>query len=126
MKGPVQPLAWILGETPTPRTAITAGVLGAGFAVAVVLASPAVGWMRLILLFLAWDLAAGLVSNLSASTRAFWRARPQGWRWAFIAVHGSVYPLVIWSLVGPGAVMWILMAALLAKIAAFSAGPRTV
>ncbi|MBU6333960.1 MAG: hypothetical protein KGS47_06105 [Chloroflexi bacterium] len=125
MKGPVQPLAWILGETPTPRTVVAAGVLGAGVAVAVVLASPGVWWMRLILLFLAFDLAAGLVSNLSASTRAFWRARPRGWRWAFIVLHASVYPLAIWSLAGTGAIMWILLAVLLAKIAAFSANLRT-
>jgi hypothetical protein len=118
----MKPLAWILGETPMPRTVVAAGVLGAGVAAAVVLASPGAWWMQLCLLLLAFDLAAGLVSNLSASTRAFWRARPASLQRAFIVLHVSAYPLAIWALAGTGAVAALLLVILAAKIAGFARG----
>lgn len=64
-------------------------------------------WQTLLAATLVFDLAAGVVVNLTSSTNDFYRRRP-ALRWAFIAVH--VQPIAIGWLIGeplgPSALAW--------------------
>jgi hypothetical protein len=69
---------------------------------------------------LAFDIGAGLVSNLFSSTAKEWRKRPLWMRWLFVIAHLTVYPLgVYWLFVGSP--VWpFLLGLLLVKVGAFA------
>ena len=111
--------AWLVGGHPKRITLAIAGVGGLLLGIVAVATNDVVWWANVILFALAFDLAAGFVSNLSHSTRSFWSSRSFFLRSTYVFAHLSVYPFAIWILV-PSSVLDLLLALVLAaKILAF-------
>ncbi len=100
----------VLGETFEPREVMA--MLGFGALLpTVVLAStdltaPA-GWRVALAAALIGDIAAGCLSNFTASTNGFYAARPR-LRWVFIAAHGHLVA-VAWAVgwpMTPAVLLW--------------------
>jgi len=101
---------------------VTAGAGGALLGTITLTSGTAVWWVNFALFAVAFDLAAGFVSNLTRSTRTFWSAQKLRLRGAYVLVHLIAYPLAIWAL-APSAELGVLLSAVLAaKIGAFAKG----
>lgn len=111
--------AWLVGRHPKKRTLAIAGAGGLLLGIVAVATNDVVWWANVILFALAFDLAAGFVSNLSHSTRSFWSSQPFYLRATYVVAHLSVYPLAIWILVSSSVVGGLLALVLAAKILAF-------
>ena len=110
---------WLVGRHPKKRTLAIAGAGGLLLGIVTFATSDVVWWANIILFALAFDLAAGFVSNLSHSTRSFWSSRSFFLRATYVVAHLSVYPLAIWILVSSSVVGGLLALVLAAKILAF-------
>jgi len=111
--------AWLVGRHPKKRTLAIAGAGGLLLGIVAVATNDVVWWANVILFALAFDLAAGFVSNLSHSTRSFWSNRSFYLRATYVVAHLSVYPLAIWILVSSSVLGGLLTLVLAAKILAF-------
>ena len=111
--------AWLVGRHPKKRTLAIAGVGGLLLGIVAVATNDVVWWANVILFALAFDLAAGFVSNLSHSTRSFWSSRSFFLRATYVVAHLSVYPLAIWMLVSSSVLGGFLLLVLGAKVLAF-------
>ena len=111
--------AWLVGRHPKRITLAIAGVGGLLLGIVAVATNDVVWWANVILFALAFDLAAGFVSNLSHSTRSFWSSRSFFLRATYVVAHLSVYPLAIWILVSSSVLGGLLALVLAAKILAF-------
>ena len=111
--------AWLVGRHPKKRTLAIAGAGGLLLGIVAVATNDVVWWANVILFALAFDLAAGFVSNLSHSTRSFWSSQSSFLRATYVVAHLSVYPLAIWILVSSSVVGGLLALVLAAKILAF-------
>ena len=111
--------AWLVGRHPKKRTLAIAGAGGLLLGIVTFATSDVVWWANVILFALAFDLAAGFVSNLSHSTRSFWSSQSFFLRATYVVAHLSVYPLAIWILVSSSVVGGLLALVLAAKILAF-------
>ena len=111
--------AWLAGRHPKKSTLAIAGVGGLLLGIVGVATNGVVWWANVILFALAFDLAAGFVSNLSHSTRSFWSSQPFYLRATYVVAHLSVYPLAIWILVSSSVLGGLLTLVLAAKILAF-------
>jgi hypothetical protein len=69
---------------------------------------------------LAFDIGAGLLSNLDPSTAKEWRKRPLWVRWLFVIAHLTVYPLSVYWLFAGSPVWPFLLGLLLVKVGAFA------
>ncbi|MFM8997112.1 MAG: hypothetical protein ACKOJD_03200, partial [Candidatus Limnocylindrus sp.] len=112
-------IPWLLGEAPTTTTVAFAALWGLCFAAAISTAAGVSGAMQLGLALLSFDIAAGLVSNLSRSTQRFWRSRGDATRKAYVLLHVALYPIIAVLLVGPGITWLILLVGVAAKVGAF-------
>lgn len=112
-------IPWLLGESPTTTTVAFAALWGLCFAAAISTAAGVSGTMQLGLALLSFDIAAGLVSNLSRSTQRFWRSRSDVMRKAYVLLHVALYPIIAILLVGPGITWLILLVGVAAKVGAF-------
>ena len=110
---------WLVGRHPKRITLAITGVGGLLLGIVAVATNDVVWWANVILFALAFDLAAGFVSNLSHSTRSFWSSRSFFLRATYVFAHLSVYPLAIWILVSSSVVGGLLALVLAAKILAF-------
>ena len=110
---------WLVGRHPKRITLAIAGVGGLLLGIVAVATNDVVWWAKVILFALAFDLAAGFVSNLSHSTRSFWSSRSFFLRATYVFAHLSVYPLAIWILVSSGVLGGFLLLVLVAKVLAF-------
>jgi hypothetical protein len=108
-----------VGRHPKKRTLAIAGAGGLLLGIVAVATNGVVWWANVILFALAFDLAAGFVSNLSHSTRSFWSSQSFFLRATYVVAHLSVYPLAIWILVSSSVVGGLLALVLAAKILAF-------
>ncbi|MFM2193842.1 MAG: hypothetical protein RLZZ460_512 [Chloroflexota bacterium] len=114
--------AWLVGREPERGTIAIAGASGAILGIIALAGDAKAYWADIALFAVAFDLAAGLVSNLSRSTRTFWLAQKLHLRRAYVLVHLLAYPLAIWALV-PSVELGVLLSAVLAaKIFAFVKG----
>lgn len=97
------------------------GLLLAGYVLALSELDPPLSFL---LLFLIWDLGAGLVSNATEATRAAWRAFGGHIANAlFVIIHLAVYPpLLLWLIPEDVTLLIFLHATLLAKIILFLGG----
>ena len=111
--------AWLLGRHPKKSTLAIAGAGGLLLGIFAVATNDVVWWANVILFALAFDLAAGFVSNLSHSTRSFWSSQSFYLRATYVVAHLSVYPLAIWILVSSSVLGGLLTLVLAAKILAF-------
>ena len=111
--------AWLVGRHPKRITLAIAGVGGLLLGIVAVATNDVVWLANVILFALAFDLAAGFVSNLSHSTRSFWSSRSFFLRATYVVAHLSVYPLAIWILVSSSVLGGLLTLVLAAKILAF-------
>ena len=111
--------AWLVGRHPKRSTLAIAGVGGLLLGIVAVATNDVVWWANVILFALAFDLAAGFVSNLSHSTRSFWSSQSFFLRATYVVAHLSIYPLAIWILVSSSVVGGLLALVLAAKILAF-------
>ena len=111
--------AWLVGRHPKRSTLAIAGVGGLLLGIIAVATNDVVWWANVILFALAFDLAAGFVSNLSHSTRSFWSSQSFYLRATYVVAHLSVYPLAIWILVSSSVLGGLLTLVLAAKILAF-------
>ena len=82
--------------------------------------APIEGLSLFIAMAFSFDLAAGLISNLSQSTQGFWRSQSFSLKVAYVIVHLTLYPIVLITLVGTALTLWILLVILTAKIFAFT------
>lgn len=114
--------AWLVGITPTKRTLVVAGVAGLALAGVVTLATSQLGWGHIVLLLLAFDIGAGWVSNLSQSTRSFWKTRSRALQVSYVILHLALYPVALWVLADSVWVWGFLFMALLGKVGAFVVG----
>ena len=111
--------AWLVGRHPKRITLAIAGVGGLLLGIVAVATNDVVWWANVILFALAFDLAAGFVSNLSHSTRSFWSSRSFFLRATYVVAHLSIYPFAIWILVPSSVLGGLLALVLAAKILAF-------
>ena len=111
--------AWLVGRHPKKSTLVVSGVGGLLLGIVAVATNGVVWWANVILFALAFDLAAGFVSNLSHSTRSFWSSQPFYLRATYVVAHLSVYPLAIWLLVSSSVLGGLLTLVVAAKILAF-------
>ena len=111
--------AWLVGRHPKKSTLAIAGAGGLLLGIFAVATNDVVWWANVILFALAFDLAAGFVSNLSHSTRSFWSSQSFYLRATYVVAHLSVYPLAIWILVSSGVLGGFLLLVLVAKVLAF-------
>jgi len=111
--------AWLVGRHPKRSTLAIAGVGGLLLGIVAVATNDVVWLANVILFALAFDLAAGFVSNLSHSTRSFWSSQSFFLRATYVVAHLSVYPLAIWILVSSGVLGGFLLLVLVAKVLAF-------
>ena len=116
------PLAYLVGETPRPRTLWFA--LGVALAISVppLFFNTTSFWEQALLFLLAFDIAAGWLSNLTESTRSFWKTRSRALQVSYIVIHLAVYPVVLWVLTDSVWVWGFLFMALLGKLGAFMVG----
>ena len=118
--------AVLIGRDPDPRVLLVAALAGTAL-VALVLGVEEGGRLtRAAAALLALDVGAGLVSNGSRSTRSYWAGRSLAARRTFVLVHLTVYPAALVLLVDTGWLRWLLVGALLVKIALFASGPRRI
>lgn len=115
-------IAWLVGITPTKRTLVVAGVAGLALAGVVTLATSQMGWGHIVLFLVAFDIGAGWVSNLSQSTRSFWKTRSRAVQVGYIVLHLAFYPVALWVLADSVWVWGLLIMALLGKLGAFMVG----
>lgn len=113
---------WLVGRHPRRITLVIAGSGGVLLGLATLASSETPWWTDLILFVLAFDLAAGCVSNLSNSTRSFWSGQSLFLRATYVVLHLLAYPLAIWALVSSALWGSVLSAVLGAKIVAFIVG----
>jgi hypothetical protein len=111
--------AWLVGRHPKRSTLAIAGVGGLLLGIVAVATNDVVWLANVILFALAFDLAAGFVSNLSHSTKSFWSSRSFFLRATYVVAHLSAYPLAIWILVSSTVLGGLLALVLAAKILAF-------
>ena len=111
--------AWLVGRHPKKSALAIAGVGGLLLGIVAVATNDVVWWANAIIFALAFDLAAGFVSNLSHSTRSFWSSRSFFLRATYVVAHLSVYPFAIWVLVSSNVLGGLLALVLAAKILAF-------
>ena len=111
--------AWLVGRHPKKSTLTIAGAGGLLLGIVSVATNDVVWWANVILFALAFDLAAGFVSNLSHSTRSFWSSQSFFLRATYVVAHLSVYPFAIWILVPSSVLVLFLALVLAAKILAF-------
>ena len=114
--------AWLVGRHPRRITLVIAGASGVLLGLGTLVSSEAPSWTDLILFVLAFDLAAGFVSNLSNSTRSFWSGQSLFLRATYVVLHLLAYPLAIWALVASPLWGSVLSAVLGAKIVSFVFG----
>jgi hypothetical protein len=112
-------LIWLVGESPSNITIAFAGAGGLILGIVVVVTNGVVWWANVILFALAFDLAAGFISNLSHSTKSFWSSQSVFLRASYVFAHVTVYPLAVWALVSSSALGGLLTLVLAAKILAF-------
>ena len=113
---------WLVGRHPRRITLVIAGASGVLLGLATLGSSETPWWTDLILFLLAFDLAAGCVSNLSSSTRSSWSGQSLFLRATYVVLHLLAYPLAIWALVSSALWGSVLSAVLGAKIVAFIVG----
>lgn len=113
------PARWLLGASPTTATVSLAAALGGLLAAVAGITAPIEGLSLFIAMAFSFDLAAGLISNLSQSTQGFWRSQSFSLKVAYVIVHLTLYPFVLITLVGVSVTLWILLVILTAKIFAF-------
>jgi hypothetical protein len=111
---------WFVGEKPQRRTILLAIVLGTSLAVSVLVIDSSPWWIRIIAALLAWDVGAGLVSNLSQSTHDQWASATRAAQIAFLTVHLTLYPLALLFLIQNRPLAWVMVALLVVKTAFFS------
>ena len=117
---------WLVGENPKTITLIVAGLVGLSFGLLVMYLYSSQVWTQIILFILSFDIAAGLISNLSQSTRAFWTSQSSLLKGTYIVLHVFVYPIMLWLLTGWSVLFLIVLIPLAAKILAFSIGIKGV
>jgi hypothetical protein len=88
------------GETPHPRDVVAVYLCAAGAGIAVIWTSPEKQLVDWCMAFLAADLAGGIISNATLSTRQYYQKQGVGARNTFLVLHAGVYPAVIIWLVG--------------------------
>ena len=111
---------WFVGENPDRRTILLATALGTALAMLVLVVDSSPWWIRIIAALLAWDVGAGLVSNLSQSTHARWASATLMAQIAFATVHLTFYPLALLFLIQDRPLAWVMVALLMAKTVLFS------
>ena len=117
-------LALFHGSRPPILNVIAAhlfGLLLAGYVLALSEHDPPLSF---ILLFLVWNLGAGLVSHATEATRAAWRAI-NSWipKLLFIVANLSIFPyLALWLIPEDVTLLIFLHATLLAKVILFLGG----
>lgn len=118
----VSPIAYLVGESPRSRTLVSAAFAGLALGVTAVLFADTLFWQSIVLFTLSFDIAAGWVSNLSESTRSFWKRRSLVLQVSYIVLHLAVYPAALWVLTDSVGVWGLLIMALLGKLGAFMVG----
>lgn len=118
------PTAYLLGEKPHPVTIVAALIVALAMAAIVLVRIDQWDWQSVLLIILAADIGAGLVSNATEATRARWRgAENARLRTAFLVVHLTLYPAALFFLTrGDTLLFGILATILLAKVMVFAAG----
>ena len=97
------------------------GLLLAGYVLALSEQDPP---LSILLLFLVWNLGAGLVSHSTEATRAAWRSHT-GWmaKLIFIVANLTIFPyLALWLIPEDVTLLIFLHATLLAKVIMFLGG----
>ncbi len=97
------------GETPHLRDIIAVYLLAGGVGVAFILSCSERTLSDWLMALLAADLAGGIVSNATASTRAYFRKQSIGARRSFFFLHGLVYPIIIITMMGLNQPLGVLM-----------------
>lgn len=114
--------AWLVGTRPQTTPLVIAGSGGVLLGMMALLSSEGPWWADVIVFALAFDLAAGFVSNLSQSTRAFWSGQSFFLRTTYVLVHLGAYPFAVWALVSSAWMGGLLSTVLAGKIISFVVG----
>lgn len=79
-------------------------------------------WQCIIVVLLTMNLVVGALSNATIHTNVAWHLLPRWYRWVFVGVHVCVYPLVLWQLTAPQALLWVMIITLVIKLLVFVRG----
>ena len=120
--GKDSPMAYLVGDAPRSRTLVGAACAGLALGLFAFAFTGTLAWQRVVLFTLAFDIGAGWVSNLSESTRSFWKKRSRGLQVSYIVIHLAVYPVALWVPTDSVWVWGLLLIALLGKLGAFVVG----
>ena len=97
------------GETPHLRDIIAVYLLAGAVGITFILSCSEKNVSDWLMALLAADLAGGIISNATASTRAHFRKQSLGARRSFFFLHGLIYPLIIIGVMGLTHTLGILM-----------------
>jgi len=120
---PTQFISLVLGENQDKRVMTLMLIPSAAFTAFILLSYP-INWMTITTAILAFDIFAGLLSNLQEKTHQAWRKQPRPNLIAFVAVHSTLYPslLVLFQVSVP--LMMLMLAMLFTKTLGFIIGTR--
>ena len=97
------------GESPHVRDVVAVYLIAAGVGIAYIWASSEKEIADWLMALLAADLAGGIVSNATSSTRTYFRKQGSNARNVFLVLHGIIYPLIIVGVVGVTQPLGVLM-----------------
>lgn len=113
--------AFLFGKEATQLQVVTSFGTAAIAMLAVAMLTGLQIWSDWILLFAAFDIFGGVVSNAAASTRMVHGASGTPARRQFFMIHCAEIP-VIWWLADGGPAFWLLAAGMAAKLSVYALG----
>lgn len=116
-------LTLLLGENQDIMTIILM-LTPPSFFVLYILSSFPIGLKTVLTSVLAFDIFAGLLSNLQEKTHHAWKRQPRAFSVAFVVFHLTLYPLAVVLLQVSIPLMILMLAMLVTKTLAFAFGTK--
>jgi len=120
---PTQFISLVLGENQDKRVMTLMLIPSAAFT-AFILLSYSINWKTITTATLAFDIFAGLLSNLQEKTHQAWKKQPRPYLIAFVVVHSTLYPSLLVLLQVSLPLMMLMLAMLFTKTLGFIIGTR--
>jgi hypothetical protein len=116
-------ISLIIGENQDKRVMILMLIPPAVF-VAFILLSYSINWKTILTAILAFDIFAGLLSNLQEKTHQAWKKQPRASLIAFVVIHLTLYPSLVVLFQVSLPLMMLMLAMLITKTLGFAIGTK--
>ena len=113
----------LLGENQDRRMMVLMMLPPVFFVVFILLTYPMV-WQTIVTAILAFDIFAGLLSNLQEKTHQAWKKQPKANLVAFVVLNLTIYPLAVVLFQVSLPLMFLMLAMLLTKTLGFAIGTQ--